>query len=87
MARSGAMPDASYLRWSIWLSLNYPTSELRAPDCCTRLDDTLAIAALYRVVARFRTAIPSKMPGQTWSTGPLLWRINGVPSDMACRAH
>jgi carboxylate-amine ligase len=27
--------------------------ELRAPDCCTRLDDTIAIAALYRVLARF----------------------------------
>lgn len=53
MVRSGAMPDASYLWWSIRPSLKYPTLELRAPDCCTRLDDTLAIAALYRALARF----------------------------------
>jgi hypothetical protein len=33
-------------------STAHPTLELRAPDCCTRLDDTLAIAALYRTLAR-----------------------------------
>src|SRR6202167_474607 len=53
MVRSGPMADASHLWWSIRPSLKYPTLELRAPDCCTRLDDTVAIAALYRVLARF----------------------------------
>jgi carboxylate-amine ligase len=53
MVRSGAMQDASHLWWSIRPSLKYPTLELRAPDCCTRLDDAIAIAALYRVLARF----------------------------------
>ena len=53
MVRSGAIPDASHLWWAIRPSLKYPTLELRAPDCCTRLDDTIAIAALYRVLARF----------------------------------
>jgi hypothetical protein len=33
-------------------SAAHPTLELRAPDCCTRLEDTLAIAALYRTLAR-----------------------------------
>ena len=53
MVRSGAMPDASHLWWAIRPSLKYPTLELRAPDCCTRLDDAIAIAALYRVLTRF----------------------------------
>jgi carboxylate-amine ligase len=53
MVRSGAMQDASHLWWTIRPSLKYPTLELRAPDCCTRLDDAIAIAALYRVLARF----------------------------------
>jgi carboxylate-amine ligase len=53
MVKSGAMPDASRLWWAIRLSQKYPTLELRAPDCCTRLDDTIAIAALYRVLARY----------------------------------
>jgi carboxylate-amine ligase len=47
------MPDASHLWWAVRPSAKYPTLELRAPDCCTRLDDTIAIAALYRVLARF----------------------------------
>lgn len=53
MVRSGAMQDASHLWWAIRPSLKYPTLELRAPDCCTRLDDSIAIAALYRSLARF----------------------------------
>jgi glutamate---cysteine ligase / carboxylate-amine ligase len=53
MRRSGAMPDASHLWWSIRPSLKYPTLELRAPDCCTRIDDTIALAALYRALARY----------------------------------
>src|SRR5260370_35539398 len=53
MVRSAAMPDASHLGWAIRPSLKYPTLELRAPDCCTRLDDTIAIAALSRVLAAF----------------------------------
>ena len=53
MVGSGAMQDASHLWWSIRPSLKYPTLELRAPDCCTRLDDAIAIATLYRVLARF----------------------------------
>src|SRR6202035_3008604 len=53
MVLSGAIADASHLWWSIRPSLKYPTLELRAPDCCTRLDDSLALASLYRSLARF----------------------------------
>ena len=53
MVRSGAMPDSSFLWWAIRPSHTYPTLELRAPDCCTRLDDAIALAALYRALARY----------------------------------
>jgi glutamate---cysteine ligase / carboxylate-amine ligase len=53
LVQSGAMPDSSHLWWAVRVSQKYPTLELRAPDCCTRLDDTIAIAALYRVLARY----------------------------------
>src|SRR5580693_3881611 len=53
MVRSGAMRDASHLWWAIRPSLKYPTLELRAADSCTRLDDSVAIAALYRVLVRY----------------------------------
>jgi hypothetical protein len=50
---SGAMPDATHIWWAIRPSHTYPTLELRAPDCCTRLDDAVAIAALYRALVRY----------------------------------
>ena len=52
LVRAGVMEDSSYVWWAIRPSLKHPTLELRAPDCCTLLDDTLAIAALYRTLAR-----------------------------------
>ena len=52
LVHSGVMHDSSYVWWMIRPSAKYPTLELRAPDCCTRLDDTIAIAALYRALAR-----------------------------------
>ncbi|MBX9772835.1 MAG: carboxylate-amine ligase [Xanthobacteraceae bacterium] len=52
LVKAGVMEDSSYVWWAIRPSLNHPTLELRAPDCCTLLDDTLAIAALYRVLSR-----------------------------------
>jgi carboxylate-amine ligase len=42
------IPDASYIWWAIRPSLNNPTIELRVADSCTRLDDAIAIAALFR---------------------------------------
>jgi carboxylate-amine ligase len=32
--------------------MRHPTLELRAPDCCTKLEDAIAIASLYRALAR-----------------------------------
>jgi len=63
MMCSGAVPDASHIWWAIRPSLKYPTLELRAPDCCTRLDDTIAIATLYRVLTRFLYTHPEHNAG------------------------
>jgi len=52
LVQAGVMPDASYIWWAMRPSASNPTLELRAPDCCTRLDDTVAIAALYRTLVR-----------------------------------
>ena len=52
MTRSGAIADASHIWWSIRPAHHYPTLELRAPDCCTRIDDAIAIASLYRAIVR-----------------------------------
>jgi carboxylate-amine ligase len=52
MTAAGAIKDASYIWWAIRPSDKHPTLELRIADSCTRLDDTLAIAALYRCLVR-----------------------------------
>jgi carboxylate-amine ligase len=46
------IPDASYIWWSLRPSANFPTIELRIADSCTRLDDAIAIAALFRCLVR-----------------------------------
>src|SRR3954470_9653963 len=50
---SGAIPNATHVWWAIRPSQKYPTLELRATDCCTRIEDALAVAALYRTLVRW----------------------------------
>jgi carboxylate-amine ligase len=49
---SGVIPDESYIWWAIRSSSKHPTLELRAPDVCTSVEDAIAIASLYRALAR-----------------------------------
>jgi len=46
------IPDASYIWWAMRPSLSNPTVELRVADSCTRLDDAIGIAALFRCLVR-----------------------------------
>jgi glutamate---cysteine ligase / carboxylate-amine ligase len=58
LVRAGVMEDSSYVWWAVRPSLKHPTLELRAPDSCTRVEDSLALAALYRATARALTHNP-----------------------------
>jgi glutamate---cysteine ligase / carboxylate-amine ligase len=49
---AGVIENSSYVWWAMRPSLAHPTLELRAPDCCTLVEDAIAIAALYRSLAR-----------------------------------
>jgi carboxylate-amine ligase len=55
---SGVIPDDSYVWWTMRPSSRHPTLELRAPDCCTRIRDAIAIASLYRALVRHLDRIP-----------------------------
>ncbi|GAB5387675.1 MAG: carboxylate-amine ligase [Alphaproteobacteria bacterium] len=48
----GALEDATKIWWPIRPSDRFPTVELRVADACTRLDDTMTIAALYLCLMR-----------------------------------
>jgi glutamate---cysteine ligase / carboxylate-amine ligase len=52
MISTRAIEDSSFVWWAIRPSREHPTLELRVADSCTRLEDTLAIAALYRCLVR-----------------------------------
>jgi carboxylate-amine ligase len=58
LVKAGVMQDSSYVWWSMRPSLKHPTLELRAPDCPTLVDDSVAIAALYRALAQRLTRNP-----------------------------
>jgi glutamate---cysteine ligase / carboxylate-amine ligase len=63
--RAGIIADSSYVWWAIRPSLAHPTLELRAPDCCTLVDDAIAIAALYRTLVRHLYYNPWRNYGMT----------------------
>jgi len=81
------MKDASYLWWTIRPALRFPTLELRICDACTRLQDTLAIAALYRCLVSLLARRPEFAPAWTPFTRRLIdenrWRAKrfGVEAE------
>ncbi|MCJ2131562.1 carboxylate-amine ligase [Methylobacterium sp. E-045] len=78
MTNSGAVKDATYFWWHIRPSIRFPTLELRVADSCTRLADTLAIAALYRCLVRLVDRRPDIHAGLTGASRGFvmenLWR-------------
>ena len=52
LVTAGVIENASFIWWAMRPSLRYPTLELRIPDVCTRIEDGLCIAALFRCLAR-----------------------------------
>ena len=48
LVAAGLIEDASKLWWDVRPSARFPTLEMRITDIPTRLDDTIAIAALYQ---------------------------------------
>lgn len=62
LTRVNAIGDARSLWWGIRPSPRFPTLELRIADCCTRVRDALAIAALYRCLLRYLVRCPDDDP-------------------------
>jgi carboxylate-amine ligase len=60
LIRNGLIEDTSKIWWDIRPSSRYPTLETRIMDCCTSIDDSIALAALnvclLRMLFRLRSA-------------------------------
>jgi len=52
LVNAQVIKDATYIWWAIRPSLRHPTIELRIPDVCTRREDAICIAALFRCLMR-----------------------------------
>ncbi|MGL4441197.1 MAG: carboxylate-amine ligase, partial [Bosea sp. (in: a-proteobacteria)] len=52
MVAARAIENSGFVWWAIRPSRQHPTLELRVADSCTRLEDTLGIASLYRSLVR-----------------------------------
>jgi carboxylate-amine ligase len=52
LVRAGIIEDATKLWWDIRPSDRFPTLEMRMTDICTRMEDTICVAALYRCLLR-----------------------------------
>jgi carboxylate-amine ligase len=49
---TGVIENSSFVWWVLRPSQRHPTLELRVTDSCTRVEDTLALAALFRCLVR-----------------------------------
>ncbi|MCB0184111.1 MAG: carboxylate-amine ligase, partial [Caldilineaceae bacterium] len=48
--RVGVIPDASKIWWDVRPHHKYPTLEFRICDICTRVDEAIAIAAIFQAL-------------------------------------
>jgi carboxylate-amine ligase len=90
-----AIENSSFLWWVIRPSLKHPTLELRVADVCTRGEDGLGVAALYRCLVRHLARRPDVNSGLDGASRAIVlenhWRaqrygIHGSFVDEATRS-
>lgn len=64
LARAGVIEDATKIWWDLRPSERFPTLEMRVTDVCPRLDDAVAIAALFRCLCRMLYRL--RQANQSW---------------------
>jgi glutamate---cysteine ligase / carboxylate-amine ligase len=87
LVKAGVIKDASFIWWAMRPSLDHPTLELRAPDSCTLVEDSLAMRHYSGCSRDACTAIQSSMPISTRWPAPLRLKTSGERNAMACTAR
>jgi carboxylate-amine ligase len=64
LVSAGLFEDATMIWWDVRPSARFPTLEMRITDVCPRLDDAVAIAALYRCIVRMLVRL--RRANQRW---------------------
>lgn len=52
LVNTGSIKNSSFVWWAVRPSLRFPTVELRIADACTRMQDSLTLALLFRCLVR-----------------------------------
>ena len=71
LTRTGIVEDGTKLWWDVRPSVRFPTLEMRISDICTRLDDTVCVAALY--VSWLRMLYRLRARNQRWRRYPRMF--------------
>ncbi|MFQ5568595.1 MAG: carboxylate-amine ligase [Rhodothermales bacterium] len=66
LVKAGVIEDSTKVWWDIRPSVRFPTLEMRVADICTRLEDGICIAALYRCWLRMLWRL--RVSNQRWRT-------------------
>ncbi|MAF48120.1 MAG: carboxylate-amine ligase [Rhodospirillales bacterium] len=66
LVESGLIKDATMLWWDVRPSATFPTLEMRITDICTRIDDTVCLAAIYLCIIRMLYRL--RRGNQKWRT-------------------
>jgi carboxylate-amine ligase len=68
LVRAGVIEDATKIWWDLRPSARFPTLEMRVTDVCSRMEDALAIAAIY--VCSVRMLYRLRRANQSWRLYP-----------------
>ncbi|MGH1418268.1 MAG: carboxylate-amine ligase [Hyphomicrobiaceae bacterium] len=85
LIKGGVIGDASKIWWDLRPSSRFPTLEQRVTDVATKIDDAMAIAALY--ICLLRMLYRLRRSNQSWRTYPAfliaenLWRAQRYGVD------
>ena len=71
LTRTGIVEDGTKLWWDVRPSVRFPTLEMRISDICTRLEDTVCVAALY--VSWLRMLYRLRARNQRWRHYPRMF--------------
>lgn len=66
--QAGVIEDATKFWWDIRPSDKFPTLEMRMTDVCTRLEDSIAVAAIYACLLRMLWRLKTR--NQRWRVYP-----------------
>lgn len=69
LVEAGVIEDATKIWWDLRPSAKFPTLEMRITDVCTRLEDALTIAAIFRCVTRMLWRL--RRNNQKWRQYPM----------------